>query len=68
MNISIFGVLRDVLLKRKNAFFRALPELPPPLSPQFGQLVQLVLFVQRRNQRSQDLQISFNRTKILYIL
>ena len=51
MNISIFGVPRDALLKRKNAFFRALPELPPPLSPQYGQLVQLVLFVQHRNSR-----------------
>ena len=35
--------IREALMKKKNVFFRALPELPPP--PQFGQLVPLFLDV-----------------------
>ena len=38
-------IIREALLK-KNVFFRALPKLPPPpLPPQFGQLVPLFLDV-----------------------
>ena len=36
---------REALLKKKNVFFRALPKLPLPPSPQFGQLVPLFLDV-----------------------
>ena len=65
MNISIFGVLKDVFLKRKNALFRALPELPPPSPPNSGNLYNLYFLF---NVEIQDLQMSFNRTKILYLL
>ena len=39
--------LREALLKEKNVFFRALPELPlpPPSLPPIGQLVPLILDV-----------------------
>ena len=51
-------------MKKKNVFFRALPELPnpPPHDPNFGQLGPLFLEVE-----IQDLKVSLE-LKILHIL
>ena len=55
--------IREDLNRKKNVFFRALPELPkPPPPPQFGQLGPLFWEVE-----IQDLKVSLE-LKILYIL